>query len=252
LLIGSILLFFTGCPLTNRVPVAKNVTITGTAKTGVTLEGDYDYEDPDGDAEGESIYKWYRSENADGTDLEEIASNTKTYTLKIEDGGYYIFFEVTPVDVRGAKGEPVMSSATDKVEVGPSFEIYNAKVDAGETGSFIVHGNKLGEIDAYEVVIEYDPDYLEWNSVADSLIGGLELTQNPTDGIIHVAVAGLDGEDVQDDDMLEITFTAGDATGTTELSFTEYISEGNVHFYTTVLPEVANLDLSDTGQITIQ
>jgi len=43
-----------------------------------------------------------------------------------------------------------------------------------------------------------------------------------------------------------------DKTGTTEISFSQYLSEGGVNFKTDVIPAVEGLDLSDVGIITIQ
>ncbi len=78
------------------------------------------------------------------------------------------------------------------------------------------------------------------------------ITRQPEDNIIHVAIAGLKDIDVQNTELLRIFFNALDKTGTTEISFSQYLSEGGVNFKTDVIPAVEGLDLSDVGIITIQ
>ncbi len=101
----------------NSAPVASQVSIQGQAVVGQTLTGEYTYHDANGDLEGQSVYKWYRSNNELGTDKSLIAgANSHTYTLTVNDEGKYIFFQVIPVAVTGnAVGMPVMSGPTDMV-----------------------------------------------------------------------------------------------------------------------------------------
>ncbi len=85
-------------------PTATGLSITGTLQVGATLSGHYTYSDVNGDLEGTSTYKWYRSDDAAGTNKVEIAGATATtYLLVTEDAGKYISFEVTPVAATGAK-----------------------------------------------------------------------------------------------------------------------------------------------------
>lgn len=79
-------------------PQALNVSITGTAQVGSTLNGSYLYKDADSDVEGNSIFKWYRSEDTLGMNKIAISNaTTRSYTLQAADIGKYISFEVTPV-----------------------------------------------------------------------------------------------------------------------------------------------------------
>ena len=85
-------------------PTATGLSITGTLQVGASLSGHYTYSDVNGDLEGTSTYKWYRSDDAAGTNKVEIAGATATtYLLVTEDAGKYISFEVTPVAATGAK-----------------------------------------------------------------------------------------------------------------------------------------------------
>ncbi len=96
----------------NAPPQAASVHFTGVKMLGVTLTGHYTYEDADGDIEGTSVYQWYRSNNASGAGKVAISGATLiTYSLQLDDIGYYISFEVTPKASTGSiEGTAVMSS----------------------------------------------------------------------------------------------------------------------------------------------
>ncbi|WEK54740.1 MAG: S-layer homology domain-containing protein [Candidatus Cohnella colombiensis] len=98
-------------------PVASNVTVTGTAQVGETLTGNYTYSDVNGDAQGTSTFKWYRADDAAGTNKTAIAGATgTTYTLAVADLGKHISFEVTPVANKApTTGVAVESSRTSAV-----------------------------------------------------------------------------------------------------------------------------------------
>ncbi len=71
-------------------PVASDVKITGKAETGETLTASYTFFDENNDEEKDSVYQWYR-------DNEAIDGATElTYTLTEEDEDKTIAFEVTP------------------------------------------------------------------------------------------------------------------------------------------------------------
>ena len=252
-ILAAVLVALTGCPPINKKPGASNVRITGQTVSGQKLKGEYNYTDPEKDSEGASKYKWYRSENAIGTNLTAIAQATsREYQLTFQDVGKYIYFEVTPVDIKGKTGDPVISQASTIVVAGPSFEIVDTTLVNNSLGSIVIKGNNLGEINAFEVVLEFDDSYMTCPGIVQSLVGGLMITRQPEDNIIHVAIAGLKDIDVQNTELLRIFFNALDKTGTTEISFSQYLSEGGVNFKTDVIPAVEGLDLSDVGIITIQ
>ena len=97
------------------VPVASNVTITGTVETGQEVTGTYTFNDPDGDLEGDSEYQWYYATDADGTDkLKVIGGTSIAYTIADDMKDKYIAFEVIPVSITGGDdylvGEAAMSS----------------------------------------------------------------------------------------------------------------------------------------------
>jgi hypothetical protein len=101
----------------NAAPVASAVSISGTAMYGQTLTGSYTYTDAESDAQGASTFKWYRADDASGTNKAAIAGATSTtYTLTAADAGKHISFEVTPVAQTGTSpGIAVESAFTGKV-----------------------------------------------------------------------------------------------------------------------------------------
>ncbi|MBF8983337.1 hypothetical protein IZY60_07290, partial [Lutibacter sp. B2] len=98
-------------------PTATVQSITGTTQVGQTLTGHYTYSDVNSDAEGTSTYKWYRSDDASGTNKAAIAGATAiTYVLQAADIEKYISFEVTPVASTGTTtGDPVESAKTGAI-----------------------------------------------------------------------------------------------------------------------------------------
>jgi hypothetical protein len=98
-----------GVPTAPRV---NSVSIEGTPEIGITLTGTYTYEDINGDLESGSTYKWYRADDAAGTNKAPIADMTTiNYTLVEADFEKYVFFEVTPcTTVEPMCGDPKEAS----------------------------------------------------------------------------------------------------------------------------------------------
>jgi hypothetical protein len=93
---------FNAVTVAQAAPTAMVQSITGTTQVGETLTGHYTYNDANLDAEGMSTYKWYRSDDASGTNKTAIAGATATtYLLQAADIGKYISFEVTLVASTG-------------------------------------------------------------------------------------------------------------------------------------------------------
>jgi len=101
----------TGIVVQNLPPVASDVVFSGTMEPDQTLTGSYTYSDYESDAEGASIYKWYRADDATGTNQAVINGATAlTYLLAEDDIDKYISFEVTPIAASGTtSGTSIMS-----------------------------------------------------------------------------------------------------------------------------------------------
>ena len=84
----------------NAAPVASSVTISGTLEVGKILTGVYSYSDAEGDTEGTSLFRWFRADDAVGTNG-GIIGTAKSYTLQSADATKYISFRVTPVASTG-------------------------------------------------------------------------------------------------------------------------------------------------------
>ena len=100
----------------NQAPVASSVNFSGTLAVGETLTGSYVYGDNDSDPEGTSSYKWYRADDANGTNNSAISAATNTtYTVSSADNGKYISFSVTPVATAGASPGNIASSSSQQI-----------------------------------------------------------------------------------------------------------------------------------------
>ena len=78
-------------------PDVNSVRITGSARSGGTLRGEYDFNDFNGDVEMGSTYQWYRSDSVSFNVYQPINGAVfKAYTITDADAGKYLRFEVTP------------------------------------------------------------------------------------------------------------------------------------------------------------
>jgi hypothetical protein len=111
---------------TPSVPIASGVTISGTETVGQTLTGTYVFADPNGDTEGTSLYRWLRSDTANGTFVAISGATGATYILVSADLNKYLKFEVTPVStVSPTTGTAVLSSATGQISALCSNCVYH-------------------------------------------------------------------------------------------------------------------------------
>ncbi len=103
-------------------PVASNAAIAGVNKVGEVLTASYDFSDAGGELEGESIYKWFLSDDDMGTNATMFADGSLTYTVKGDDAGKFIMFVVIP---KSATGWPLVGDAdtafTDAAILFPPF-----------------------------------------------------------------------------------------------------------------------------------
>lgn len=96
----------------NAPPFVSDVAISGVPAVGELVTGSYTYGDTEGDPEGNSLFRWYRADDAIGTNKAALsACTTATIEIPVSAEGKYVFFEVTPVASTGiARGEPVESA----------------------------------------------------------------------------------------------------------------------------------------------
>ena len=133
----------------NAAPVASSVYITGVLSEDQTLTGNYTYSDAEGDSESGSTFKWYRSDNSDGSSPTVITGATsQTYTLVAADNGKYIGFSVTPVAAAGTTpGEEVISTFQGQIGApwtcGNSFAVTHTQGDVAPESVTITYATKV-------------------------------------------------------------------------------------------------------------
>ena len=117
----------------NEFPTATNVVINGYLYVTKNLIGTYDYQDADGDSESGSTFKWYRYDDDQGSNEQEISgANSDIYTPAKDDEGKYIKFEVTPAAATGkSPGSPVKSDAVGPIAPDPGNLVPTATVYSG-------------------------------------------------------------------------------------------------------------------------
>ncbi len=99
----------------NQPPTASNLSIDGALGVGEKLTGEYVYSDVEDDEEDGTIIRWYRAEEASGTNATQITgADSLTYLLTEEELGMFIAFEVRLSDKRD-RGETAITSYTGPV-----------------------------------------------------------------------------------------------------------------------------------------
>ena len=102
-----------GTGFINHEPTVSNVVITGPPVIYQQLTASYTFFDVDGDAEGASVYQWFR---IIGQPQAIEGANQLTYTPTEADLNIPLGFKVVPVDEHGMNGVPVMSAFTIPIQ----------------------------------------------------------------------------------------------------------------------------------------
>ncbi len=120
-----------GTGFVDSAPAATGVVVSGPPVIYQVLTGNYNFVDPDGDAEGTSIMKWYRIVNTNPVLIPD--ANTNSYTLQESDLGLPVVFEVTPYDEHGMPGPAVMSTPTVPIEELPPPQNLTGQLNPPDT-----------------------------------------------------------------------------------------------------------------------
>jgi hypothetical protein len=142
---------------TNTAPTATEVTIS--QDSAGQLTGNYIYTDAEGDAEGNSLYQWYRGEDSQGTGKTPITgANSLVYTPVEEDYGKYIGFLVTPIAATGNRnGMDVVSDYYGPIHNNTTEDEWSVLKSAIETYEG-VSGNLIAVIDKEQGIITVTGD----------------------------------------------------------------------------------------------
>ncbi|MFE7331733.1 alpha-L-fucosidase [Streptomyces sp. NPDC057565] len=90
-------------------PTAQQLKITGSARTKGGLEVGYRFQDPDGDTEGATRFRWLAGPAKDGPWTPLTGVLTRNIGIPLSYGGQYLRAEVTPVDETGMTGRSRLS-----------------------------------------------------------------------------------------------------------------------------------------------
>lgn len=126
-------------PWVESYEVSGNLWVNGTASSPP-----YEFYDPDMNAEGNSVYKWYRcvTDNATDDGVEIAGANSKTYVAVGADLDRYLRFEVTPVDRWGKIGTSAKTRHSLIITDTPpsAYEVSGAG-SSGANGTYILEGS---------------------------------------------------------------------------------------------------------------
>lgn len=160
----------------NSIPQASGVTQNGSVSVGGVLTGQYLY--TDSDPEGTSTFKWYQSDNQNGTPRAEISGQTAiTYTNQAENIGKYIGFSVTPVAQSGPSPGLETVATTFAGPIGANTVPYATNVT--QTGTGMVGQILTGSYD-------YNDDETDNEATTQTLFSWYRANDNSGTGEIQI------------------------------------------------------------------
>lgn len=143
----------------DTLPYAIDLGILGTQIVDEVLYGYYTYRDDDGDPESGSLFKWYRSDDASGTNKTEIiGAISQTYTLTNDDVGKYIQFSVTPSNTKGT-GYEIFSEYYGAIE-GKMIPVITEYVD--KNANYLSWTMSDGSENSGTWQVEYSLNNIDW------------------------------------------------------------------------------------------
>lgn len=107
-----------GLAFLNAAPVANDVVISGPPVVYQDMEAAYSFSDSDGDTEGETQFQWMRIINNNPVPI--TGAIYYMYRVAEEDLGFRVAVQVTPKDMHGMPGTPVLSNYSAEIEVLPA------------------------------------------------------------------------------------------------------------------------------------
>ncbi|MFC5404813.1 cohesin domain-containing protein [Cohnella soli] len=242
----------------NTAPTASDVSITGTAKAGYELTGNYTYTDADDDEEGATTFQWYAADDANGTNKAAIAGATNgTFVLTSAQQGKYITFNVTPVALTGeTTGTAVSSAAVGPVSMNTvAVAIGSVSGAVGQTVDVPVSLTAASPgVGAYNMQIDFDKNALEVASIRQESGGELFGTHfSNFDGWLAVAWADAAGGDhpiAAGQKLFTVTFKIKDTATLGDKALT-VATEDKTHFTFTDPATIEMGKTLNTGKVTV-
>ncbi|GAB6188970.1 hypothetical protein JCM30566_07090 [Marinitoga arctica] len=224
-------------PLNNTTNVEPNVTLSWSAT------------DPDGDT---LTYDLYFGKSSNFTvPYKKDLKTTTMYLTDLELGATY-YWKVVAKDGKGGENSSDIYKFTVKDSIGPlTPKLYfkDTTIPSGGQGELIIHGQKLENVLAFDIEIKYDNTKLSVSESDIQFIGeltGRNLIVNINNGKLKITTLSFSPFNVNNSDIIKITFTAIGSSGNTELRFTD-----NTKIVDSNGKEL-EVDTSDVGIISIQ
>ncbi|RHW74844.1 Ig-like domain-containing protein, partial [Colwellia sp. RSH04] len=185
----------TSVAVVNTAPTATNVIITSSNAdklvVGNVLTGSYNYQDADQDSEGQSTFRWLIN------DIAIDSAINSSYTIRAEDTGKTITFEVTPVAQTGeVKGNPVLSNGVKVSSNAPVADAQSVTVEEDTSLQIMLTASDLDKDElSYSLVTQ--PSHGELTGNAPELTYVPENNFNGTDSFtFKVSDGEFDSETV--------------------------------------------------------
>ncbi len=223
-------------------PEAYDVSIKQNCSRPLT--GVYTFDDPDFEAEGQSIYKWYVE---DGENYREIAGENSIRFVPSRDyDGKYIKFGVTPINKVGVVGEEVLSEAY-------LYKYYETNVPTATLGDITITEKGFEAVYTYDSA-DYIPEgssVIKWYSSARydgeyTAVDGQSGTvfDNPSAGLYYkFSVTPTDAEGNMGEEEVSSPFTFCDYNAESAALVAAAI--GEINFDSAVY---GNLDFAASGE----
>jgi len=192
--------------LPNTPPYATNVYISGGNTLGALLTGNYTYNDDEGDTEGAPEFRWFRADDATGTNTQLISgASSQTYTIQLADLNKFVKFQVKPVASTGETegdwaGSDWFTIGTNSAPVASSVSIDDATPRPGDTvnGSY-VYSDLDGDSEGSSIFRYYTDDGGGFTLISEGTTAGYkQFTPSVSDvgkdfkfSVIPVATSGI-------------------------------------------------------------
>lgn len=151
----------------NEPPTVSGLKITGTLKTGQTLNAAYSYSDPNGHPEKGSLYQWYYSNTQNGSYISINGATAKLWTIPKGYSSKWIKVLVTPKDNTGLQGSAAWSAPYQISNTNPSITTPTV------SGTFRVNHTLTLSYSYYDLDGDANASSIQW-FYADSVSGGLK------------------------------------------------------------------------------
>lgn len=130
-------------PNEGSAPRANNVSINGELSIGSELQASYEYEDINGDIEGETSFKWAIADDSLGTNMTTITDGlSSSYTIVESDAGKYVFLDVRPIaqTESGNNSAGTLMGDTISVFTGP---VWNLSISSAMINKVVLSPNPV-------------------------------------------------------------------------------------------------------------